>query len=311
MEYNDIVSKSFFSKEIKKIKKKEQELYKFILDQFLELEEFKKKFAAKIKSDVDKKVELIENMINEFNENKNDNPISENIDILKSETKNILETSLLEFKNQFENNIKETSLVHFKNELEETLRKDLKEYIDEVSIKINENVNQSVDNTTEENVSNENIQTDEVNNVNEKEENQVIEAEGNEVEVQAEGDEVEEAEGEVDDEEEQAKASNSGKRVTLTLTNTTYFSKLDNQEELKVANDVVVFLKNNGSNRKFYLPEPTGLEGMSFLIINTNNSPWVITAENNVKINNQYEKNLIRANHFLKLITDGEKYYII
>ena len=46
--------------EVKKIKKKEQELYKFILQQFLDLEEFKKSFSSSIAKTVDLKLEEID-----------------------------------------------------------------------------------------------------------------------------------------------------------------------------------------------------------------------------------------------------------
>ena len=49
----DFVSKSAFDDELRKIKKKEQELYKFILQQFLDLEEYKKGFASSISNNID------------------------------------------------------------------------------------------------------------------------------------------------------------------------------------------------------------------------------------------------------------------
>ena len=47
-----------------------------------------------------------------------------------------------------------------------------------------------------------------------------------------------------------------------------------------------------------------------FTFINTKNSPWVITVETNIKIGNNYEKNLIRNGHFIRIITDGSGYFI-
>ena len=49
--------------EVNKIKKKEQELYKFILQQFLDLEEFKKSFSSSIAKTVDTKLEQIDNIL--------------------------------------------------------------------------------------------------------------------------------------------------------------------------------------------------------------------------------------------------------
>ena len=49
----DYVSKHMLDEELRKIKKKEQDLYKFILQQFLDLEEYKKSFSQKISKNVD------------------------------------------------------------------------------------------------------------------------------------------------------------------------------------------------------------------------------------------------------------------
>lgn len=43
----DYVSKHMLDEELRKIKKKEQDLYKFILQQFLDLEEYKNHFHRK------------------------------------------------------------------------------------------------------------------------------------------------------------------------------------------------------------------------------------------------------------------------
>jgi hypothetical protein len=138
MNYADIVSKAYFNTELKKMKKKEQELYKFILNQFLELEEFKKKFSNKIKIDVDKKVEHIEQMINEFNENKNEDGLTQNIELLKSETKDIITNSLLQ--------LKEEGLVNLKSELENLLKDEVQKQIDQISFKFSKVTYQEISN---------------------------------------------------------------------------------------------------------------------------------------------------------------------
>ena len=55
--------------ELKKIKKKEQELYKFILQQFLDLEEFKKSFSNSIAKTVDVKLEQIDEALLKLSSN--------------------------------------------------------------------------------------------------------------------------------------------------------------------------------------------------------------------------------------------------
>jgi len=97
--------------------------------------------------------------------------------------------------------------------------------------------------------------------------------------------------------------------TTFNISTTTYFSKMDDTTDSK---NIIIFLKEEGSNRKFYLPKPTEIDsGRIFTFINTKNSPWVITAETNIKIGNNYEKNLIRTGHFIRIITDGSGYFII
>jgi len=63
----DLVTKANFNDELKKIKKKEQELYKFILQQFLDLEEFKKSFSTSIAKTVDSKLALVDETLTSLN----------------------------------------------------------------------------------------------------------------------------------------------------------------------------------------------------------------------------------------------------
>ena len=60
----DYVSKHTLDEELRKIKKKEQELYKFILQQFLDLEEYKKSFSANISKNVD---EIVKDKLGNLN----------------------------------------------------------------------------------------------------------------------------------------------------------------------------------------------------------------------------------------------------
>ena len=115
-----------------------------------------------------------------------------------------------------------------------------------------------------------------------------------------------------EEQEKRIESKPANYRSIINVSETTTISEIENIDELLKSEEIAVFLKNYGANRKIILPVPTEeLIGKTFLILNTNNSPWVITAEKGVKINNQFEKNLIRSYHFLRLITDGEKYYLI
>jgi len=76
----DLVTKANFNEELKKIKKKEQELYKFILQQFLDLEDFKKGFSQTIAKTVDTKIAQVDEAV--LNMNKN-NVLSLSLDEIK------------------------------------------------------------------------------------------------------------------------------------------------------------------------------------------------------------------------------------
>jgi len=65
----DLVTKANFNDELKKIKKKEQELYKFILQQFLDLEDFKKGFSQTIAKTVDTKIAQVDEAVTNMHKN--------------------------------------------------------------------------------------------------------------------------------------------------------------------------------------------------------------------------------------------------
>jgi hypothetical protein len=62
----------------------------------------------------------------------------------------------------------------------------------------------------------------------------------------------------------------------------------------------------------FILPQPTeSFIGKELLVMNTSSSVWKIRAEEGVKIGGQTEKVLNKLGSYLKLVSDGEKYYIL
>ena len=82
-------------------------------------------------------------------------------------------------------------------------------------------------------------------------------------------------------------------------------------ESLSANHETVVFLETNIVS-KFILPKPTTeMVGRQLLIINTGDNTWKISAFSNIKIGGQYEKNLNKEGHYIKLLVDSEKYYII
>ncbi len=62
----------------------------------------------------------------------------------------------------------------------------------------------------------------------------------------------------------------------------------------------------------FILPKPTEtFIGKELLVMNASSSVWKIRAEEGVKIGGQIEKILNKSGNYLKLVSDGEKYYIL
>jgi hypothetical protein len=82
-------------------------------------------------------------------------------------------------------------------------------------------------------------------------------------------------------------------------------------ESLSVNHETVVFLGTNIVG-KLSLPKPSPeMVGRKLLIINTGDNTWKISALSNVKIGGQYEKNLNKEGNYIKLLMGDEKYYII
>jgi hypothetical protein len=82
-------------------------------------------------------------------------------------------------------------------------------------------------------------------------------------------------------------------------------------ESLSANNETVVFLGINIVG-KLSLPKPSPeMVGRKLLIINTGDNTWKISALSNVKIGGQYEKNLNKEGNYIKLLVGDEKYYVI
>ena len=82
-------------------------------------------------------------------------------------------------------------------------------------------------------------------------------------------------------------------------------------ESLSANHETVVFLGTNIVG-KLSLPKPSPeMVGRKLLIINTGDNTWKISAQSNVKIGGQYEKNLNKEGNYIKLLVGDEKYYVI
>ena len=82
-------------------------------------------------------------------------------------------------------------------------------------------------------------------------------------------------------------------------------------ESLSANPETVVLLGTNIIG-KLSLPKPSPeMVGRQLLIINTSDNTWKISALSNFKIGGQYEKSLNKEGHYIKLLIDIEKYYII
>ncbi len=257
----DLVTKANFNEELKKIKKKEQELYKFILQQFLDLEDFKKGFSQTIAKTVDTKIAQVDEAV--LNMNKN----------------NVLSLSL-----------------------------------DEIKKVVAELVNKS-----------------------EKSSNAVegpagpagIEGpqgpagpegpQGPEGPAGPEGPEgpqgPEGPPGQSIDEEKLREVVSSLLATTIkspsALNVADDFSNELLIDALSKHDEVFCFLKDTLLS-KLVLPAPSErLFGKRLSLINASSNSWKITVAEDGKIGTQSEKSLNKNGQFLKLVSDGEKYYII
>lgn len=248
----DLVTKANFNEELKKIKKKEQELYKFILQQFLDLEDFKKGFSQTIAKTVDTKIAQVDEAV--LNMNKN----------------NVLSLSL-----------------------------------DEIKKVVAELVNKS-----------------------EKSSNTVEGPAGPAGPAGTEGPEgpqgpagpagpegPEGPPGQSIDEEKLREVVSSLLATTIkspsALNVADDFSNELLIDALSKHDEVFCFLKDTLLS-KLVLPAPSErLFGKRLSLINASSNSWKITVAEDGKIGTQSEKSLNKNGQFLKLVSDGEKYYII
>ena len=80
---------------------------------------------------------------------------------------------------------------------------------------------------------------------------------------------------------------------------------------LEKYNTCSIFLKSSVIGI-FILPKPTeAFIGKELMIMNASPSIWKIRVEEGVKIGGQNEKILNKIGNYLKLVSDGEKYYIL
>lgn len=262
----DLVTKANFNDELKKIKKKEQELYKFILQQFLDLEDFKKGFSQTIAKTVDAKITQVEEALSNLNKN------------------NINSLSVEEIKRLI------TEIVNTK-----TLQQGPQGAEGPAGPQGAEGPQGPQG------------------------------AEGPQGPQGAEGPAGPQgpqgAEGEVDEEklksivetflESRKEVKTSVPKTPSSFFVTDDFNSSELLKALEVHNEVVCFLKDTMVS-KFVIPTPTvELIGKTLTIINSGNTSWKVTVADDGKIGSQNEKSLNKAGQYVKLITDGEKYYVI
>lgn len=85
----------------------------------------------------------------------------------------------------------------------------------------------------------------------------------------------------------------------------------DIMKTLEKYNSCSIFLKSSVIGI-FILPKPTQtFIGKEILVMNTSSSIWKIKVEEGIKIGGQVEKILNKTGNYLKLVSDGEKYYIL
>jgi len=253
--------------EVNKIKKKEQELYKFILQQFLDLEEFKKSFSSSIAKTVDTKLEQIDKVLSKIPENE----VSGGSDL-------------------------------------ETIKKVILENLHLLRGEQGERGE-----CGEKGEQGEKGERGEKGEQGEKGERGEKGEQGEKGERGEKGEQGEKGErGEKSERGEQ-----SEQKIEESLEIKPGYSYDENGEIPDIAktlekyNSCSIFLKSSVIGI-FILPKPTESSiGKELLIINTSTSVWKIRSEEGVKIGGQSEKILNKLGSYIKLVSDGEKYYIL
>ena len=260
--------------ELKKIKKKEQELYKFILQQFLDLEEFKKSFSSSIAKTVDTKLEQIDKILLKHS------------DIESSSSSDL-----------------------------ETIKKVILENLHILKGEQGEK--------GEKGEQGEKGEKGEQGEKGEKGEQGEKGKQGEQGEQGAQGEQGEKGEqGKQDEKGEKDEKGAKGeqgeqdeKSEDLGLKRGYYYNENgeipDIAKTLEKYNTCSIFLKSSIIGI-FILPKPNdSFIGKELLIINTSSSIWKIRVEEGIKIGGQIEKILNKSGNYLKLVSDGEKYYIL
>ncbi len=251
----DYVSKHTLDEELRKIKKKEQDLYKFILQQFLDLEDYKKSFSQKISKNVD--------------------------EILKDKLDNLTISG---------DGKSEEAGIHGPNGLRRL--------------------------QGEQGPQGEAGQQGPQGEVGQQGPQGEVGPQGPQGEAGPQGPQGEVGQqGPQGEEGKQGPHGEAGPASGNLVRNVfKYNDTFENElflESLSANHETVVFLETNIVS-KFILPKPTTeMVGRQLLIINTGDNTWKISAFSNIKIGGQYEKNLNKEGHYIKLLVDSEKYYII
>ena len=243
----EVVTKNDLNVELKKIKKKEQELYKFILQQFMDLENYKKNFSSKISSEV-------ENIINEIALK------GINLPDLTKIVQNIILEHLPNLKG-------DKGDKGDKGEIDE-------EFLLKLIHQVLENEYKNVRNETKENETHRDENLETVRN----------ETHGDECLVEEE---------------------NNDNILELTINN-----DVDIKTSLLKGN-ITLFLRMT-NKPKVVLPEPVKeFMGKKIMILNTCNQSFKISIEKNGKFGTVNEKTLTKNGHYLNIVCDGQKYFIL
>jgi len=273
----DLVKKADLNEELKKIKKKEQELYKFILQQFLDLEEFKKGFSNSIAKTVDLKLQQVEEALTNLNKN--------NINSLSLED---IRKLVIELINRNSNSDEPTSMQSGKTGSTSSGDQGIQGIQGEKGEKGDQGIQ------------------------GEKGEQGIQGEKGEQGEQGMQG-----MQGEpgpvatLDEESLKSFFSNyvGFKREVYNIDDNTDWDKF--KVGFRVSDEIIIFLRNAMTSR-LVLPQVNELYlGKSITVLNASSNSWKISVENDGKIGSQNEKVLSKNGQFIKLVADGEKYYIL
>ena len=98
----------------------------------------------------------------------------------------------------------------------------------------------------------------------------------------------------------------------LILENDTDLNSNEFDDIFEEYDSITIFLDSEDSNNKLILRKPSeDIINTQILIANSNSTQWKISTNKEFKIGSQFEKNILKYNQSLRIISNGDNYLVI